>query len=87
MRLTDKGFVTGGDRLRLRGENAGACRLSDFYISPVPLAPSVQVSSWFPAEARWEDVCGYRRVYNHLPLFSALHQHTRQLPLSLRGWL
>lgn len=62
-------------------------RLWGFDISPVLLAPSVQVSSWFPAQAGREDVCGYRWVHNHLPLFSALHQHTRQLPLSLCGWL
>ena len=67
--------------------SARTCSLWDFDVSPVLLAPSVQVSSWFPAEAWWEDVCGYRRVHNYLPLFSALHQHTRQLPLSVRGWL
>lgn len=72
---------------RLKIRSARTWRLSDFDISPVLLAPSVQVSSWFPAETGWEDVCGYRRVHNYLPLFSALYQHTRQLPLSLCGWL
>lgn len=82
-----RGFQTFCNWSRLKVRSARTWRLWDYDISPVLLAPSVQVSSRFPAETRWEDMCGYRRVHNYLPLFSALHQHTRQLPLSLRGWL
>ena len=57
---------------RLRVRSTRIINQGDFDISSLLLAPSVQVSSWLSAEAQWEDVCGYRRVHNHLPLFSAL---------------
>lgn len=52
-----------------------------------PFAPAVQVPPWLPAKTGRQDVRGREWVHDHLPLLAALHQHARQLPLSVCGRL